>query len=510
MRNLTILLLLCCFYTQINAQKNYIPVWTTLLRDSSLSPELSIILNPIQILEDKNNDIYTLSNFNFGWALTKTNGKTGKIIWQNRRSFKYPNKDSSQYWPSGMYLDNERNSIEVLGCRLWTTYPGLILQASGNGIKVIYDVQNGKETYYTSPNYLKNGLLITGYGNNFVKNKDTYYVLEGNYLPGLPFYGWLRKSNNDFTKRDTLNIFKIDDEVNKMSFNKTSKPLFIDNYIYYYAQFDSKANHVYRLHKVDTLGNLVFMKNIFDQFYSIPSRVDMEQRLGGLVFTSGADTNNIGGTNLSYYIMKLDKNGAFQWRSFFKSPDVKPDNSFFLLEEIKDKGFFVVGSAFEKKHSNLYWIDKNGKIKYLGNIRLPQYKDEDIFINKAFLNSKNQFVLSFGFTKCLDPNATEVCEDTYAGLALIGDINVAELTTTEEVVLSEFELFPNPTISQLEIRTDKAFDELKIYNITMQVQMNIFAQNSIINVETLLPGLYFIDFYENKKKVSKTKKFLKL
>jgi hypothetical protein len=511
MKHLFIILLFCCLFFRTNAQKEYVPIWTAMLRDSSLSPELPIILDPIQILEDKNNDIYTLNQFYFGWTLIKTNGKTGKTLWTANRTFKYPNKDSSQYWVSKIFLNEKNNTIEVLGCRLWSKYPNLAFQASGNGAKVIYSLDNGNEIYYTSPNYLKGGLLITGYGSHFVKNNNGgYYILEGNKLSGLPFYGWLRKVNSNFSKIDTLSIFNIDNEIDNLGFSNTSKPLFLNNHIYYYAQFDLKDKHYYRLHKVDTLGNLVFMKNIYDKFYSIPSRVQTEQRLGGLVFTSGADTTSTNGNNLSYYLLKLNENGVFQWRSFFTSPDPKPDNTFFLCEEIKDKGFFVIGSAWEKKHSNLYWVDKSGKIKYLGKIKVPQYKDEKIVTRNAIINTKNQLIISFGFTKCLDPNETEICEDTYAGIAFIGDIDIENLISIKEIEFPKIQIFPNPAESQIEVRSNEGFDEVKIYDMIGKIQTSIFTQNSTIEIATLPSGLYFVELYKENKKISETKKFIKL
>ena len=71
----------------------------------------------------------------------------------------------------------------------------------------------------------------------------------------------------------------------------------------------------------------------------------------------------------------------------------------------------------------------------------------------------------------------------------------------------EFNLYPNPAIDQLRIETKENIDQIEIFNLSGQIVHSFNSQSKVINVQDLVPGVYFIRLSANENFTMK--KFIK-
>jgi hypothetical protein len=76
------------------------------------------------------------------------------------------------------------------------------------------------------------------------------------------------------------------------------------------------------------------------------------------------------------------------------------------------------------------------------------------------------------------------------------------LNETSEII-SEVQIYPNPTSHQLTIATDLAINEISIIDITGKTVKTIKENTNTINVADLPTGIYFIQFITDEKTITK-------
>jgi TRAP-type uncharacterized transport system substrate-binding protein len=70
-------------------------------------------------------------------------------------------------------------------------------------------------------------------------------------------------------------------------------------------------------------------------------------------------------------------------------------------------------------------------------------------------------------------------------------------------MISEVQIYPNPTSNQLTIATDLAINEIKLIDITGKTIRSIKQDTKVINVADLPSGIYFIQLITNEKVITK-------
>lgn len=87
---------------------------------------------------------------------------------------------------------------------------------------------------------------------------------------------------------------------------------------------------------------------------------------------------------------------------------------------------------------------------------------------------------------------------------------VSVFTDTDDIEESdtEFSIYPNPTLDQLNISSQKIYETIKLYNIDGRLQQTL-GYDSTINVERLNKGIYLIELVDINKK-SQWSKFVKM
>jgi hypothetical protein len=70
------------------------------------------------------------------------------------------------------------------------------------------------------------------------------------------------------------------------------------------------------------------------------------------------------------------------------------------------------------------------------------------------------------------------------------------------------EVYPNPANATLSIITDVAYTKVKIVNAIGQLQFEKMSVKAI-DISGLPNGIYFIQLYDAKQRMLKTKKFVK-
>ena len=489
------------------------PHWVTMLQDSSLLPEEPQLVKsqPIKLLLDKEQNIYTLNSFPYGWQIQKIESTSGKRIWKNGRNFKSPILDSMQYFPSNFFLNEKNKTLDVLGHQFWVKYPNQLGFLIGNAAKATYNMITGNEMNYTCTDYKKGGVFLLGGG--FIERKGGYFILEGSNFGG--FYSWLRKTDNNLTNVDTLLSLKVDDEIKNKGMIWKSEPLLMNDKFYQFRSFFSPNKDVLRLDKIDSTGKVIFQKNLIDKFYKFLSVQALSVVDNGFILSAYADTTSTNGTQYLHYLTKLDTNANIIWRSFIFQPDDIPDKYSVLSNNIDGKGWFALSYAYNKQHCNLYWIATNGKSKYIGKIKIPPYENERIFgFNILQLQNKN-LVVEFGLTKCTDPNEPP-CESDFAGLALFRASDIQKLITSDEnlgVGIVTNRVYPNPIHDEINISLKKIDSgKIELYNLSGELVLSkdYKNENEIKWVlSTALPsGIYIVKINSKTDSLFSTKIFI--
>jgi ABC-type metal ion transport system substrate-binding protein len=87
------------------------------------------------------------------------------------------------------------------------------------------------------------------------------------------------------------------------------------------------------------------------------------------------------------------------------------------------------------------------------------------------------------------------------------------ITWTKEIPTDKQEtsIYPNPGTSQLNIKTKGNLKDFELLNINGQVVIRemLDKNNSIINVESIKPGIYFYRLVDKKNKTVETGKWIK-
>lgn len=86
--------------------------------------------------------------------------------------------------------------------------------------------------------------------------------------------------------------------------------------------------------------------------------------------------------------------------------------------------------------------------------------------------------------------------------------NFKTLSTTSSLDLSDISIFPNPTNSNLFLKSKEKISNLKLYNINGQLIKKYNQEINQLNLDGLEKGIYFLNFTINKKVI--TKKIVKI
>jgi len=79
----------------------------------------------------------------------------------------------------------------------------------------------------------------------------------------------------------------------------------------------------------------------------------------------------------------------------------------------------------------------------------------------------------------------------------------------EKLNLDDLSLYPNPVIDVINVKVDKTFFKYyRLFNLEHLVHKDAF-NGTTIDVSGLIPGIYFIQFFEDETKFSQLFKFIK-
>ena len=264
----------------------------------------------------------------------------------------------------------------------------------------------------------------------------------------------------------------------------------------------------YWLVKLDSIGTITWQKSLGgsegDGAYSIQQTTDGGYIVAGITNSINGDiTGNHGGGD--YWVVKLDSIGTITWQ---KSLGGNDKDYGYSIQQTTDNGYIVIGrsnSVGGDVTSNIggwdYWIVKlsiNGAViweKSLGG------SGSDYGYSIQQTTDGGYIVV--GYSWSIDGNVTGNNGGwDYWVIKLSASVGVSEVSA-----FSEFNVYPNPTNSQitLKVNTNLVGAVYTIYDNMGKMVMSgkVNAEHTVIELDNLSNGIYLFSIGENSKQVFK-------
>ncbi len=254
--------------------------------------------------------------------------------------------------------------------------------------------------------------------------------------------------------------------------------------------------------------------------------------------------NNTDGTTTQinagpYFVAKIDNNGICQWIQGAKNTYygfgykvIKNGNEICVLGQVRNNinNVFTSTSEFTSSDNNNYDLtishddyfisvyDENGvlkrmvtnganpgtKIQHFGNIGF--FKGEDDYYYTSMNISFNSGGSNFETFGNIIPQANGKDGLITRFIESDGILNYNNGLSVNNFETSSFSLYPNPTTTEINIKSSSSFNKVTIYNFLGK--KIIESSQSNINVENLSNGMYFLKI-EDSKNDSVIKQFIK-
>jgi hypothetical protein len=477
---------------------------------------------PFELI-DLNNKEFILQTYDFGgWTTRKINKMTGKNVWLYARNKDYPTNEQKNYYNDNLFLRPDGN-LEALGVK--SIYTGSSIYGDGNPFKVIIDINTGKEIATVHPKQpsLKKATVakpspIFAYMPK--ADKSGYYHVS--HLRNEKATFVLRTIDTNLIIKDTLAWLYEGKDPAYPDINfiyRISYPHLINDNIYfnfYYRKLPiSAGNSNFYFYKISTKGEVKIVKDLAQPLYYLIQARDEVRISDGYLFTGYVDTTynlflapNVSTT--SGMVAKVDTNGNVVWKSFLRHPSNGLIKTIGSVEDKKRNGYWAYAGNVDEKNSYLYFIDNNGKSRFIAKIIVADNK-QDLFASKLWLLNDGSLVASFRYKEAYynDQNTSLSWGVTMIDAA---DLDNALATSTPDV-LPDFlvSLYPNPAHDLLNINILDNFDPLQVECFDIQgrkVYQCDFQNATQINTAAWSRGLYAIVIRDERGRLVKAEKIV--
>ena len=367
------------FHSFAQAIPSFLPKWRNIEEDTTIKNKLYTFYGiPRVYKQDKDKNIYVLSETGIGYQLSKIEAKTGKKLWSVGRNQSFGTEDKV-YFPKDFFFRPDGNIVlfAVKGLK----FPALF--AGGLVIKCVYDAQTGKELFSLSIEKIggsavtiNNGALVQQI---IVKPDQTgYYYADG--LSSPKNLTWIRTVDTNFVANDTL-LLKVpsaDTSKGLQLFNLSPFHQINRKFYQMSAHFGGNDTSRFRtyFHKIDYLNKQYSVRDVSKYLFHGISNVQFDMVKDGFIASVQADTAYRPSQGLSFrpnnVLAKIDTNGTLIWRTYL-FPTTKPYFGFCqVVEDNKTDGYWVVLSSEEDSGKPfLYYMSNKGNLKLIGSLTLP-------------------------------------------------------------------------------------------------------------------------------------------
>jgi hypothetical protein len=372
-------ILLFCANSFAQNTPSFLPKWYAVEEDTTFKDKkLTNSGFPVIYKQDKENNLYILAFTTFGYQLSKIETKTGKKIWtaERNQSFGIENK---VYFPKDFFFRPDGNI--VLFAVKGSKYPAFT--TSGSVIKCVYDAKTGKEIF----NYIveKKGGSALAFSTGALEkqiiespNRKGYYFSDG--IGGNKIMTWIRTVDTNFVANDTLNIDLPSTDISKGMQLISLSPFhqIKDAFYQMSAHFGGTDTSLLRTYftKIDYKSKKYSVKDVSKYWFHGVNYILFSPVKNGFIITTEADTSYGPSQGLEYkpnlILSKIDTNGVLQWRTYLFPKQSNYKGFCLVVEDNKTDGYWVVLSSEELGEKTfLYYMNKNGSLKLMGELTLP-------------------------------------------------------------------------------------------------------------------------------------------
>jgi hypothetical protein len=500
--------------------KNYTPIWSHYSKINNFPDTIQNYFQQQIKMASDGKSVYLLHNvadrlFFQGFLLEKVNMIDGNPIWQD---YAFSKQKGSRKYAGSMAFKN--NNIDLA---IFKENPIL-----GSSSSLIWTKG-----------------VLQGYRYNDLKGNKVDSVVTGsvdkeNKVLGLPTVGGFIKATSSYlfpnaegtydyiiqdgtTKSIILTKKKLDKLGHKVDSIQVALPI---NYNPESARLVKKDDGSFFLFVSTQNPNVAIEKEVkmsfFDKNMNLISGIDISnkftEKVSGMTYydddyfiVSGGYTfteNSVLKSNLTYSLFKYDGSLVENIKDINNHEDIK---GFGIAKLSNQAGMLFIKALSQNNQISIHFMKSDGKnaLQTLKVIQVSNDNFDIVNLRSVTPTKEGNFLVSFSYAN--KENLKRTYAEKWTNFTLFSGKDLGLITPVHEIEQKQsFVIFPNPAEAQIEIRSAENFDEVKIYDMTGKIQTSIFTQNSTIEIAVLPSGLYFIELYKENKKISETKKFIKL
>ncbi len=459
---------------------------------------------PWDIIETPKKELI-LGTYDFwGWTVRKLDLNTGNVIWKNGKTPDYPDNSQKMYEYDNMVLRPD-GDIEVLGVKSKNNAYSTVLD--GNPIRIIYDINTGKEKkiiFKPQPKNILNSIAKPGIVGVFIPkaDKDGYYLLNRVRFGAASFS--LRTVDTNLVVKDTLTWIYEGKEPNDplVGSYHSFPPRRINEHIYFFQSVWKStvdtASYLHYFYKIATDGTVKIKKNVAKSIYYLVrafayTNIKDGALIGGTVDTTYNIFKNPSTINPAI-VMKIDTNGNRIWQSILVHPEGKPMDVVRTYEDNKRNGYWALAGSINEAAPFLYFIDRMGKSYFVAKITMPN--NEEYFFPAGLWGLEDgSLIAAYRYKKAYDDFKYPLSW----GITMIEAQkinNLLNFSSAADKIVERVAIYPNPVDMNLTIEFDKPLSgSLQVVNNLGQIVITkTFDNQERESLETseYPNGIYFV------------------
>ncbi len=502
--------------------KNYTPIWSHYSKVNNFSDNVETYFQrQIEIAKDEK-VLYTLHNiadtfYIQGFLLEKIDLTTGKTLWQDHL---FSNKKGERSLASHFTVQNNKLKL------------------------AIFKENQPPGPFVGFPSWSKSILRSYTYNDNSSKKIDSLIVDPSDKKTvklGASLVASHLFNNSDGTF-DYINHAGYTDPTVSQSFAGLTKMVLnssgnkIDSIqiqintpkIYQSARLFRKTDGTYQffvnVQKIDSTNKENVKLYTLDKNLNIVKTIDLSNQLSTPInaiyylddkyfivgFFDNKTINGVFRGKVNYVLFKQDGTKLESITDEYNYYDCKGVH----VALLENKTMVVVKLLNEKNGDNKIVFSQSDGKNQLSELKAIVVQDTNIqfqVFRNIIVTKENNILV--GCTYAHKANLFDSSCPKWADFTLFSgkDLGMATTSNTEATVQNvTFDLMPNPAQNQLNIISDSEFDRAKVYDITGQIRLDAVLDGTTLDVESLSDGMYFVELYQNNKKISSAKKFIKI
>ena len=448
-------------YMLFNNTNNLSPVMTSAIQHYPTTKPIDVFVFPAAFLVDVNND-----------------GKKDLIVAPNT-----PN-NSDNFENIHLYIRNDSTS----GSNIFTWQSDDFLESE------MIDVSEGSTPAFVD--YNNDGLI------DIVISNTGYYSSSAVYTTGLALYentGTNTTPKYNLISRDWMNLSSLN--INNMapSFGDLDNDGDLDmvcgssdGLLHFFRNIAAAGQPISLQFVPNYFGSIDLGNNTTPFIFDLNNDTKPEIIVGERFFNINLISNTGTPTNPNY-VLTTDSLWKIDVGKKLRYPSGRTSVSIAKLNPLTNENHLLISNGNGK-----IYIYKNLPSSYTEAIQNFAVSDDSIYVSNGNYGGGN-----VGFhISVADINADllpEIITGTPQGgvLLFLNQSNFSSVSNTTNN--SSINIYPNPCYDKINVNSDFAFDQIKIYNINGQIIKTIEGKVSEINILDLSNGIYFLECSGNSK-----------